>query len=60
MRPLKDVGLQEVQQLRRRARRARAMDRIGKADFDFIDDRLDEVEARIVSMRETDEYGREA
>lgn len=60
MRPLKDAGLAEVQALRRRARRALAMSRIGKADFQYIDDRLDEVEARIVSMQEFNEYGKEA
>lgn len=36
------------------------MGRIGKADFTYIDDRLDEVEARIVSMQEFNEYGKEA
>lgn len=60
MRPLKDAGLAEVQALRRRARRQLAMERIGKADFEYIDTRLDEVEARIVSMQEFDEYGKEA
>ena len=60
MRPLKDAGLAEVQALRRRTRRQHAMGRIGKADFEFIDSRLDEVEARIVSMQEFNEYGKEA
>jgi hypothetical protein len=60
MRPLKDAGLQEVQQLRRRVRRQHAMDRIGQADFDFLDGHLNEVEARIVSMQEFNEYGKEA
>lgn len=60
MRPLKDAGIQEVQQLRRRTRRQLAMGRINRPDFDFIDKRLDEIEARIVSMQETDEYGKEA
>jgi tetrahydromethanopterin S-methyltransferase subunit G len=36
------------------------MARIGKADFEYIDRRLDEIEARIVSMQEFDEYGKEA
>lgn len=36
------------------------MDRIGQADFEYIDTRLNEVEARIVSMQEFDEYGKEA
>lgn len=60
MRPLKDAGLAEVQALRRRTRRQLAMSRIGKADFEYIDRRLDEVEAKIVSMQEFDEYGKEA
>jgi hypothetical protein len=60
MRPLKDAGLAEVQALRRRTRRQHAMNRIGRADFEYIDSRLDEVEARIVSMQEFDEYGKEA
>jgi hypothetical protein len=60
MRPLKDAGLQEVQQLRRRVRRQHAMERIYKADAEFIDTRLDEIEARIVSMQELNEYGKEA
>lgn len=60
MRPLKDAGLAEVQALRRRTRRQHAMSRIAAADFEYIDSRLDEVEARIVSMQEFDEYGKEA
>lgn len=36
------------------------MNRIGAADFQYIDSRLDEVEARIVAMQEFDEYGKEA
>ena len=36
------------------------MGRVGKADFEYIDSRLDEVEARIVSMQEFNEYGKEA
>lgn len=60
MRPLKDAGLAEVQALRRRARRQHAMERIGQADFEYIDVRLNEVESRIVSMQEFDEYGKEA
>jgi hypothetical protein len=60
MRPLKDAGLQEVQQLRRRVRRQHAMGRVGQADYEYIDTRLNEVEARIVSMQEFNEYGKEA
>lgn len=35
------------------------MGRISKADFDYIDERLDEVEARIVRMSEVDKTGKE-
>ena len=59
MRPMKDVGLKEVRSARSRARKLWSMERISRPDFEFIDKRLDEVEARIVSMAETDEYGKE-
>jgi tetrahydromethanopterin S-methyltransferase subunit G len=35
------------------------MGRVLRPDFEFIDKRLDEVEARIVAMPETDEFGKE-
>lgn len=59
MRPLKDVGLDEVRRLRSRTVRLEAMGRVFPVDAEYITDRLDEVEARIVSMHETDEYGKE-
>lgn len=59
MRTLKSRGLVEVQTLRQRARRQFALRRIDRADFDYIDIRLDEVEARIVAMREINENGEE-
>lgn len=59
MRPLKDRGLSEVQGLRSRSRRQLALGRINKEDWAYIDVRLDEIEARIVSMKETDENGEE-
>lgn len=59
MRPVKEVGLQEVRSLRRRVLRANAMDRVSDPDAQFIDEHLDAVEARIIEMHETDEYGRE-
>lgn len=58
-RPMKDLGMSELHQLQRRLRRQYAAKRIGQADFKFINERLDEIEARVVSMRELDEYGRE-
>jgi hypothetical protein len=59
MRSLKDAGVEEVARLRRRTRRLLAMDRILPSDATYITERCDEIEARIVSMHETDEYGKE-
>lgn len=59
MRTLKSRGLVEVQMLRQRARRQYALGRISRPDFDYIDSRLDEVEARIIAMREINEDGEE-
>jgi hypothetical protein len=59
MRPMKDVGLREVRAARRRCRRLLAMDRLLPMDAAYIVSRLDEIEARIVQMRELDEYGKE-
>lgn len=59
MRPMKDAGLKEVQSVRSRNRKLWGMGRITRPDFEYIDTRLDEVEARIVSMTEQDEYGKE-
>lgn len=59
MRPMKDAGLREVQQLRKRNRRLWSLGRIQRPDYEYIDKRMDEVEAKIVSMSETDEFGKE-
>lgn len=59
MRTLKDAGRDEVARLRRRTRRALAMERILPADAEYITERLDEIDARIVSMQEFNEYGKE-
>jgi hypothetical protein len=56
---MKEAGLKEVQQARSRNRKLWGLGRISRPDFEFIDGRLDEVEARIVVMSETDEYGKE-
>lgn len=58
-RPLKDAGLREAAALRRRTGRQLALGRILPQDAEYIDTRLKEVEARIVSMHEEDEYGKE-
>jgi hypothetical protein len=59
MRSLKDAGLEEARRLKRRTRRLLAMERVLPDDAAYITKRLDEVEARIVSMQEFDEYGKE-
>lgn len=59
MRTLKSRGLQEITLLRQRVRRQFALRRISRADHDYIDIRLDEVEARIISMSEINENGEE-
>jgi hypothetical protein len=59
MRTMKERGLEELRSLRRRLRRLYGLGRIARPDYMYIDARLDEVEARIVQMRETNEYGRE-
>lgn len=56
---MKDAGLREARQLRKRVRRLWSLGRIQRPDFEYIDKRLDEVEARVVSMSETDEFGKE-
>lgn len=59
MRPLKTAGMAEVASLRARTRRLFALGRINRPDYKYIDVRLDQIEARIVSMKETNEYGEE-
>lgn len=59
MRSLKSVGLREVSSLRQRTRRLLALGRVMPTDANYIVTRLDEIEARIVQMHETNEYGKE-
>jgi hypothetical protein len=60
MRALKERGHQrELAPLIRRVKRAYAMGRISSDDFDYLLKRLQEVEARIVSMSELNEDGEE-
>ena len=58
-RTLKSLGLEELRSLRRRARRQQGLGRIGSRDADYIVSRLNEVEARIISMTEENENGME-
>lgn len=50
--PLKTAGLAELAAIRKRVKRQLAMERIDRADHDYIISRLDEIEARIINMRE--------
>jgi tRNA A37 threonylcarbamoyladenosine dehydratase len=59
MRPMKVSGLAEIRSARARAVKLQAMERIDKPDLDYIVERLDEVEAKIISMREVGEDGEE-
>lgn len=59
MRSLKTAGLREVRALRQRTRRLVAMERVYPEDAEYINRRCEEIEARIVSMQETNEYGKE-
>ena len=56
---MKERGLRELSSLTRRVKRAYAMGRIDTDDFRYILPRLEQAEARIVSMRETNEQGEE-
>lgn len=59
MRPLKDVGAVEVARLRRRVRRLLALERVSPADAEYLVQRCDEMEARITTMQEFNETGKE-
>jgi hypothetical protein len=51
--------LEEANALLKRVRRLLALERITPADAAYLEDRLDEIRARIVSMREMNERGEE-
>jgi hypothetical protein len=51
--PMKTAGLLAVQGLLARATRLYALRRIGEDDFRYVEQRLKEVEARIIAMRES-------
>lgn len=50
--PMKTAGLTAAQGLLARATRLYALRRIGEDDFRYLEQRLKEIEARIISMRE--------
>lgn len=58
-RSLKVRGVEEIDSIRRRARRQHSLGRISKPDADWLVRQLNKIESRIVSMRETNEYGEE-
>jgi hypothetical protein len=57
--PLKTNGLRELASIRRRVRRQWLLERIYKSDHDFLMDRINEMEAHIVAMKETLDNGEE-
>lgn len=59
MRTIKTRGLVELSSLRKRVRRQYAARKISQADFMYIDQRLDEIEARVITMSELNEFGKE-
>lgn len=59
MRPMKTAGINEVRAAKARLLKLYAMERVDRADVDYIGERLMEVEARIINMREISEDGQE-
>jgi hypothetical protein len=49
---LQTQGLLELDALRKRAKRQHLLKRITREDCEWLVDRLDEIEARIISMQE--------
>lgn len=54
-RSLKTRGLEELGQLKRRVNRQHSLGRIGMADRDFLNDHIDQIEARIIRMDEKED-----
>jgi uncharacterized protein YecE (DUF72 family) len=54
---MKANGSAEIRAALSRVRRLRALGRIGREDSRYIEDRLEEVQARIATMIETDADG---
>lgn len=57
MESMKTRGWREVDSALRRVRSLHGLGRVGKADKDYIETRLEEALARIVSMPEEDKHG---
>lgn len=56
---MKTAGINEVRAAKARLLKLYAMERVDRADVDYIGERLMEVEARIINMREISEDGQE-
>lgn len=59
MRTIKSVGMDDLGRLRRRIQRSHAMNRIGRSDAEYLLSLVNQMEARIVEMRELNEQGEE-
>jgi hypothetical protein len=59
MRTLKARGLEDLDAIVARAKKAYAMKRISVIDFELLMDLAGRMEAHIVNMREINEYGKE-
>jgi len=57
MESMKARGWREVDSALRRVRSLHGLGRVGKEDKDFIEQRLEEVLARVSSMPEEDKHG---
>jgi len=57
--PLKIRGMAELADLRARARRQHRLGRITRPDLEYIEQRLNDLEARIVGMQELGKDGEE-
>ena len=57
--PLKTRGLTELHDFQLRLYRQRSVGRINRTDYDFIQERIEQIQARIVGMSEVDSNGEE-
>lgn len=55
---IKDKGVKELQSFKRRAMQLAALQRISKADADWLVEKVNEIERRITTMQEKPELER--
>ena len=55
---IKDKGVKELQAFKRRAMQLAALQRISKADADWLVERVNEIERRVTTMQEKPELER--